>query len=132
LEKGELRVTSSQRSSTLSKLREMTATVHAAAGLAAARYEDRDFYPPWPVDKKSDLLARSIKTYRQLFHREPEIQVIHAGLECAVIGDIYPGMEMISLGPTIRDPHSPSERLHIPSVEKVWHFLTSLLRSLDG
>jgi dipeptidase D len=57
------------------------------------------------------------------------MKVIHAGLECAVIGSKFPGMDMISFGPTIRNPHSPDERLYIPSVARIWHFLLALLSS---
>ena len=78
----------------------------------------------------SALLSRSKTVYRQLFGREPVVQVIHAGLECAIIGDIYPGMDMISFGPTLCNPHSPDERLYIPSIAKVWDFLIALLAQM--
>ena len=63
---------------------------------------------------------------------QPTVQTMHAGLECGVIGDRCPGMDMISLGPTIQNPHSPSERLHIPSVEKVWRLLVGLFQSYSA
>ena len=74
------------------------------------------------------LLRRSKETYQELYGQEPVLQVIHAGLECAVIGDLYPPMDMISFGPTIRNPHSPDERIWIPSIRKVWDFLVALLK----
>jgi dipeptidase D len=129
---GSLTITSSQRSAAVSRLAEMTAMVQAVASLAGAEAKDMDSYPPWPPDMRARLLERSIKVYRTLNGRAPEIQVIHAGLECAVIGSIFPGMEMISFGPTIRNPHSPGERLHVPSIEKVWNFLLALLRSMKN
>jgi dipeptidase D len=125
---GSLTITSSQRSAAMSRLAEMTAMVHAVASLAGAETKDMDSYPPWPPDMRSRLLERSIEAFRTLYGRAPEIQVIHAGLECAVIGSLFPGMEMISFGPTIRNPHSPGERLHVPSIENVWGFLLALLR----
>jgi dipeptidase D len=125
-----LAITSSQRSAIPSRLHEISSTVHAVAALAGANVQDRDFYPPWPADMASILLEQSRRTYLDLYGSEPKIQVIHAGLECAVIGDIYPGMDMISFGPTIRNPHSPSERMHIPSIEMVWNFLTALIKAM--
>ena len=91
---------------------------------------ERPGYPPWPANRDALLLGRCTEVYRQLFESEPEVQIMHAGLECAVIGDRCPGMDMISLGPTIQNPHSPSERLYLPSVEKVWRLLVGLLEAL--
>ncbi len=120
-------IVSSQRSATMSRLDEITATVHAVGKLAGAAILDQDAYPAWRPDMDSTLLSCSKTVYRQLYGGDPVIQVIHAGLECAIIGDIYPGMDMISLGPTLRNPHSPDERLFIPSIAKVWDFLVALL-----
>lgn len=128
---GHLNVVSSQRSAALSRLDEITAAVHAVAQLAGASAKDQDAYPPWQPQLDSALLSRSKKVYRMLYQQEPVIQVIHAGLECAVIGDLYPGMDMISFGPTIQDPHSPDERIWIPSIEKVWTFLGALLEEIS-
>ena len=64
-----------------------------------------------------------------LFGAEPKVEAIHAGLECGVIGSKSPGMDMISIGPTLRNPHSPDEKLYAPSVEKVWAFLAALVES---
>jgi len=132
LEGTKLTIVSSQRSASKSRLREITAAVHAVARLAGATAEDHDAYPPWQPQMASDLLSRSKRAYRMLYGQEPVIQVIHAGLECAVIGDIYPGMDMISLGPTIQNPHSPDERIWIPSIEKVWRFLAALLAEMQN
>ena len=132
LEGGRLKVLSSQRSAMTSRLDEITGRVHAAARLAGAAARDTNAYPPWQPDAEAPLLRESQSVYRRLYKKEPAIQVIHAGLECAIIGDLYPGMEMISFGPTIRNPHSPAERLHVPSVEKVWQFLVALLSTLGS
>jgi dipeptidase D len=123
-------VVTSQRSATMSRLDEITAAIHAVAELAGATSEDRDAYPAWPPKPNSRLLGLAEKSYRRLFVKEPVIQAIHAGLECAIIGHIYPEMEMISFGPTMCNPHSPDERLFIPSVQKVWEFLTALLNAM--
>lgn len=123
-------VVSSQRSAVSSKLEAITASVHAVAGLAGAEARDSDVYPAWQPDMNSALLGCAEECYRRLYGQDPVIQVIHAGLECAVIGDIYPGMDMISFGPTLQSPHSPDERLFIPSISKVWDFLAALLKQL--
>ncbi len=123
-------IQTSQRSALQSRLAEMTAAVHAVAHLAGAAVVDENEYPPWQPDVNAELLHQSQNCYQRLFAKAPVIQVIHAGLECAIIGDQYPGMQMISFGPDIQNPHSPRERLHIPSVEKVWQFLLALLAAL--
>jgi dipeptidase D len=64
-----------------------------------------------------------------LYDKEPVVEVIHAGLECGLIGDKVPGMEMISIGPNLRHPHSPDEKLNVPSVGRVYQFLAALLAS---
>jgi dipeptidase D len=70
------------------------------------------------------------KGYENQFGKAPEVKVIHAGLECGIIGDVYKGMDMISFGPTIRHPHSPDEKVNIPSVEKFWKYLVETLKTV--
>jgi dipeptidase D len=118
---------SSQRSSEVYCLETINKQVLAVAALAGATVRPTTGYPPWSPDPHSALLERCHRVYRETFGQDPVVQVIHAGLECAIIGDLYDGMDMISLGPTIQSPHSPSERLYLPSVEKVWRFLVNLL-----
>jgi dipeptidase D len=125
-----LKIVSSQRSSLVSRLEEMTTSVHAIADLAGAKFSDENDYPPWPPDPHGNLVKLATSAYRKLFAVRPKTKVSHAGLECAIIGDRYPDMQMISFGPTIENAHSPQERLHIPSVEKVWRLLTALLASM--
>jgi len=132
LNQGRFVFLSSQRSASLSRLDEITASVHSVARLSGAAVKDHDIYPPWQPEMGSILLKRSKETYQSLYEREPKIQVIHAGLECAVIGDVYPGMDMISFGPTIRNPHSTDERILVPSTIQVWDFLTALLKSMTA
>ena len=131
LHRGKLVVLSSQRSASLSRLDEISESVHAVANLSGAAVKDHDIYPPWQPQMASLLLKRSKESYQSLYGRNPTVQVIHAGLECAVIGDIYPGMDMISFGPTIRNPHSPDERILIPSIIMVWDFLKALLNEMS-
>ncbi len=87
-------------------------------------------YPGWQPDTNSAILAVAKKTYIQLFHKEPVVKVIHAGLECGIIGGKYSNLDMISIGPTIQHPHSPDEKVHIGSVEKFWNFLKGLLEAV--
>jgi dipeptidase D len=122
-------ILTSQRSARNSRLDEMTGRVEALAALVEARVKSDKGYPSWEPDLSSDLLKRCQSTYQQLFGREPEVEIIHAGLECAVIGAKVTGMQMVSMGPTVKNPHSPDERLYLPSVQKVWKFLQELLKS---
>ncbi len=122
-------IVTSQRSSVMSRLEDITRRVEAVSGLAGAESTRLNAYPPWEPNLDSPLLSRCTRVYRDLFGIEPAVEAIHAGLECAVIGAKYPAMDMISFGPTIRDPHSPDEALYLPSVEKVWEFLVSLMKS---
>ena len=123
-------IVSSQRSATMSRLAEITDSINAIGKLSHAVIENNDDYPAWQPNMASHVLKHSQMVYRQLFDKDPVLQVIHAGLECAIIGNLVSGMDMISLGPTIRNPHSPNEKLYIPSIEPVWRFLTVLLTSL--
>ncbi len=87
-------------------------------------------YPGWRPDQDSQLLAHLKTRYRELFEKEPAVNVIHAGLECGVLGATYPNWEMISFGPTIEYAHSPDERVHIASVDKFWTLLLDTLATL--
>jgi dipeptidase D len=126
---GVVEIVSSQRSSVMSRLSEITARIKSIAALAGAETENENAYPAWPPNMASPLLDRCKKVYRELFEKAPIVETIHAGLECGIIGAKRPGMDMISFGPTIENPHSPEERLHIPSVTQTWKFLTALLKS---
>jgi dipeptidase D len=123
-------VTANQRSSVPSRLDAICLAVEAAGRLAGATVHTGIGYPSWPMNRKSPLLQRCTVLYQELFDDSPTVQIMHAGLECGVIGERCPGMDMIALGPTIENPHSPSERLYLPSVEKVWRLMVALLKSL--
>jgi len=79
---------------------------------------------------ESPLLARSVALYERMFDKKPVVEIIHAGLECGLIADRNPGMDMISIGPDIEDPHCPDERVHVGSIGRVWDFLAALLKDL--
>jgi dipeptidase D len=124
-----LQILTSQRSLTRSRLDEISATIRATAALAGADTRCDSEYPPWTPNMQSALLELCQEVYSQVFDLEAKVKSIHAGLECAIIGDKYEGMDMISFGPDLRDPHSPNEGLYIPSLEKIWQFMVALLAS---
>jgi dipeptidase D len=129
LASGSLTVLTSQRSSVMSRLAELNDRVTSIAALAGADTELENSYPAWEPDMASALLKRCQTVYRDRFGKNPAVRMIHAGLECGIIGSKKPGMDMVSVGPTIENPHSPDERLHIPSIARTWEFLSALLKS---
>jgi dipeptidase D len=98
--------------------------------LAGGEGYSGDGYPPWQPNMDSPLLARSVKLYEIMFNKKPVVEIIHAGLECGIIGDKNPGMDMISIGPDLRNPHSPDEKIHIGAIGRVWDFMIELLKEL--
>ncbi len=126
---GTLKIVTSQRSTVMSRLAELTARITAIASLAGAEVASNEAYSGWQPEPDSVLVKRSAEIYAATFGKAPRVELIHAGLECGVIGGIFGGMDMISLGATIQNPHSPSERLHIPSVGKVWQYLVAFMDS---
>jgi dipeptidase D len=128
---GGFRFYTSQRSSVMSRLWEINNRTKSAARQAGCQnITGKNKYPAWEPDWESSLLAESKKVYSALFSKEPVVEVIHAGLETGVIGSKYKGMDMISLGPTIENPHSPDERLYIPSIFKTYKLISELMASL--
>ena len=125
----EINILSSQRSSITSRLAEITGKVEAVAKLAGAQVDHETGYPAWEPNLESGLLCKCRKVYTETFEEEPKVQVVHAGLECGIIGSKCMDMEMVSLGPTIKYPHCPAERVFIPSIERTWTFLVNLLKS---
>ena len=121
-------IITSQRSSKLKRLDEISDKVVSIGQLAQAEVSLCDPYSPWDPNMKSPLLTTCTNLYNELFQpKKAKVEVIHAGLECGVIGSKYPGLDMISMGPNILDPHSPKECVEIATVDKVWMFLQQLL-----
>lgn len=118
----------SQRSSVMSRLDEICEKIDAVVSLTGASVEFGGGYPAWQPDFNSSILEEFKASYRGLFQKEPIIEVIHAGLECGVIGAKYPGMEMISIGPTIKSPHCPDERLDVSTIKMIWDLLVTYLK----
>ena len=125
-----LKVLSSQRSSLLSLLSAHARTLEAVTQLAGGTAHIGEGYPPWEANWDSPLLARCKEVYKKTFGKDPVVEVIHAGLECGIIGDKYPGMDMISIGPSLKNPHSPDEKLLISDIKKIWDFIAALMKEL--
>ncbi len=119
----------SQRSSVSANLDEINRIILAVTELAGANYENSGSYPAWQPAIDSPLLKKFSQAYQQLFDKQPRVTVIHAGLECSIIGAKYKPIDMISIGPTMQNPHSPQERVNIDSVDKVWQLLVQVLTS---
>jgi dipeptidase D len=130
IEGNELKILTSQRSSLVSRLSALTHAIESIAFLVGGMAKSGDGYPPWQPNMDSPLLKKSIDIYEKMYEKKPVVEVIHAGLECGIIGDKNPGMDMISIGPTLKYPHSPDEKIHIGSIGKVWDFLLELLKNL--
>lgn len=118
------------RSSVESRKEELRQIIQSAFALAGAETEFTGSYPGWKPNLHSHILEVMKDVYRKEFGNTPRIITIHAGLECGIIGRNYPGMDMISFGPTIEHPHSPDERVNIATVQKFYHFLLATLKQL--
>ncbi|MDY0970697.1 cytosol nonspecific dipeptidase [Siccibacter turicensis] len=106
--------------------------LESLGALAGAHTDAKGSYPGWQPDASSPVMALVRETYQRLFDKTPNIQVIHAGLECGLFKKPYPEMDMVSIGPTITGPHSPDEQVHIESVGHYWTLLTALLKAIPA
>lgn len=122
-------IVASQRSNVMSNLDNMCNTVKATFSLAGAEVVQGDGYPAWKMNPDSKLTAIVVDTYKKLFGKEPIVKGIHAGLECGLFSERYPNMDMVSFGPTLREVHTPNERLLIPTVQMVWNHLLEVLKN---
>ena len=118
------------RSSVESRKEELQEIIHSVFALAGAEVEFSGSYPGWKPNLKSHILEVMKQTYQENYGVEPRVIIIHAGLECGIIGRNYPGMDMISFGPTIKYPHSPDERVNIATVAKFYEYLLATLKAL--
>jgi dipeptidase D len=118
----------SQRSSVASEIREIAQTVTVIFELGGATVRATDGYPGWKPNLDSPILKIAKDTYKQMFGKEPAVKAVHAGLECGIIGEKYPGIDMVSFGPTMTGVHSPDEKLEVASVPKFYAFLLGLLK----
>ena len=120
----------SQRSSVASEILEIAQTVRTIMEMGGATVTQGDGYPGWKPNMDSPILKLAMKTYQELYGKTPETKAIHAGLECGIIGEKYPGMDMVSFGPTLEGVHSPDEKIHIDTVPKFWDFLLAILKNV--
>lgn len=122
-----LYIISNHRSSVFSRLEEITSRVEALAWLAGAKTERTKMFPPWQPNMASPLLKRCVETYCNVHKEDPKAGIVHGGLECGIISDRCGGLDTISMGVTLKDLHSPDERLYIPSLSRTWDFLKAFL-----
>ncbi len=122
-----LQVVSSQRSSVQSARDALAASMAAIFELSGAKVRHSDGYPGWKPNPSSPFVQASAELYQRMFGVEAKVKAIHAGLECGLFLTKYPELDIISIGPTLRDVHSPSERLDIESLEKSWRYLKELM-----
>jgi dipeptidase D len=102
----------------------------AIAELTGATTEQPPGYPGWMPNLDSELLKVSLETYKTVSGEEARYEAIHAGLECGLIGEKFPGMDMISVGPTLKHPHSPDERVHVGTVKTFYDHVVEILKVL--
>lgn len=118
------------RSSVESRKEELASMITSLFTMAGAKVELKGGYPGWKPNLDSPILNTMKRVYQAKYNKEPKVLIIHAGLECGILGRNYPDMDMISFGPTIRFPHSPDEKVNIESVGKFWDYLLATLAAL--
>jgi len=131
LEGDKVTVVMSSRSSSKTELQATRDRIRAIAELAGAEVEEGSTYPGWKPNLDSKILKIAKEVFKEMFGKEPEIKAIHAGLETGVIGEKFPGMDMISIGPDVRNPHTPDEKVHIGSVEKFYRYVAKILERVE-
>ena len=130
MKNGAFHIATSQRSSVESAKMAAAAKLESTFRLAGCRVKHSDGYPGWTPNPDSRVLKVGVDVYKKMYGREPIVRAIHAGLECGLIGEKYPSMDMISYGPTLRSVHSPDERIEIKTVEMFWNQTLEILRRL--
>ncbi|UCF13597.1 MAG: aminoacyl-histidine dipeptidase [Thermoplasmatales archaeon] len=130
LDKNNALIGLSSRSSIMSALQDFRDRIRATASLSGAKITEETPYPGWKPNLNSNLLALSKKIFKEMYGEEPKVEAIHAGLECGIIGEKFPGMDMISIGPTIKYPHSPEEQVYISTIDKFYKYVLKLLEDI--
>ncbi len=118
-----------QRSSSESGKLDVAATIASPFILGGCDVQQGGNYPGWAPNPNSEILDLMVAKYETMYGEKPTVNAIHAGLECGLLGERYPGLDMISFGPTIRGAHSPDERVGIKSVQKFWNFLLEIIKN---
>ena len=128
LNEGSFITQSLQRSSVESSKLDIAKTIGASFLNIGAEVEHSGSYPGWAPNTESEILDIMVSLYKDMFDSDPKVQACHAGLECGILNERYPGLDMISFGPTIKNPHSPDEKVHIASVQKFWSLFVEVLK----
>ncbi len=126
----QIHIATSQRSSVESAKHAAAQKIEATFRMIGAHVSHGDGYPGWTPNPDSRVLQVGVDTYRRLYGREPIVRAIHAGLECGLIGEKYPKMDMISYGPTLRGVHAPGEKIEVKTVEMFWNLTLEILKAL--
>lgn len=126
---GKIEMTSLQRSLNEEGKEEVAKAVRTALTNAGIKAESSGDYPGWDPNADSEILKVASELYKNKFGKTPAVKVIHAGLECGLLGSVYKNWDMVSFGPTIRWPHSPDEKVNIATVQKFWDFLAEILKN---
>ncbi|MBC8343355.1 MAG: aminoacyl-histidine dipeptidase [Bacteroidetes bacterium] len=130
IDNGKAEIVSLMRSSVDSAKIDLSQRMTALLELAGAKVTLKGEYPGWKPNMDSPILKTMSEVYHKKYGKIPEVKVIHAGLECGILGNGYPNWDMISFGPTIRFPHSPDEKVNIETVDKFWNFLVETLKAI--
>ena len=126
----QIHIATSQRSSVESAKMAAAQKIEATFRMIGAHVTHGDGYPGWTPNPTSRVLKVGVETYKKMFGHDPIVRAIHAGLECGLIGEKYPKMDMISYGPTLRGVHSPDERIEIKTVQMFWDLTLQILKNL--
>lgn len=130
LHDGQLEIACLTRSSVESSKTDLASSISAVMQLAGISVELSGDYPGWEPNRDSAILEIAENKYKELFNESPRVVACHAGLECGILGERYPGLDMISFGPNIRGAHSPDEHVEISSVQKFWDFYLEILKNV--
>lgn len=128
---GEVVIATKQRGSDETEMMALSRSIEAIGLLAGANVRQSGHYTGWKPDTESPLLQLAKEVFEQINGRPPEVESIHAGLECGLLGEKLPGLKMLSVGATIHNAHSPQEKMSLSSVGRLWTFLVALLKALS-
>jgi len=124
-----IEITTSQRSEIDSAKYDIANSIESVFNLSGAKVEHNSSYPGWTPNPDSQILKVAVASYKKLFNKQPVVRSIHAGLECGLFLEKYPYLDMISFGPTLRNVHSPDERIEIETVKKFYDLLKEIIKN---
>jgi dipeptidase D len=127
-----VKIVTTQRSSVEKSKHDIAIKIESIFKLAGAEVTHSDGYPGWKPDLNSEILRITHKSYIDLFGNEPQVKAIHAGLECGLIYEKFKGIDMISIGPTIRGAHTPEEKIDIKTTQMFWDLLIDVIKKIPA